>query len=457
MLENWSPSHAIREIIANSLDEQILTDSPAIEISQGQTDYWIIRDFGRGLRQEHLTQNENHEKLTHPRLIGKFGVGLKDALATFDRHGVDVYIKSKYADFTVTRTAKHNFSDISTLHVCIAPPTCPDMVGTEFLLGNCSEKYISEAKKFFLTFTSHEALESTEFGQIISNADGASSIFINGMRVATEENFLFSYNITSVTAAIKRALNRERTNVGRSAYSDRVKSILLSSRLPQTTSALINDLKQYETGTSHDEVKWIDIAAHAVKLLNTSAEKVVFVTPGQILSNARYIEDAKRAEYQIVTISDALKDRISGAKDFDGDQIFDIEVLQEQWNQSFNFEFIGVAEMTEDELRVYAKTPKILSMIGGLPPNVSGIKISNTMRTDHAFSEAVGFWDASNRRIIIKRTQLGDIELYAGTLFHELAHAISGAPDISREFELTLTAILGRLGAHGIEHSRKDA
>ena len=43
-----------------------------------------------------MTQNENKEKLAHPhRVIGKFGVGLKDALATFDRHKVDITLHSR--------------------------------------------------------------------------------------------------------------------------------------------------------------------------------------------------------------------------------------------------------------------------------------------------------------------------------------------------------------------------
>lgn len=82
ILENWENYHAIREIIANALDEQIITQTKDIEIKQSNDGWWHIIDYGRGLNYHHITQNENEEKLSNDKLIGRFGVGLKDALAT---------------------------------------------------------------------------------------------------------------------------------------------------------------------------------------------------------------------------------------------------------------------------------------------------------------------------------------------------------------------------------------
>jgi DNA gyrase/topoisomerase IV subunit B len=74
ILEGWETCHAVREIIANALDEQVLTNGKDVEISKDRNRSWHIRDFGRGLKYEHLTQNENQEKLKNPtKVIGKFG------------------------------------------------------------------------------------------------------------------------------------------------------------------------------------------------------------------------------------------------------------------------------------------------------------------------------------------------------------------------------------------------
>src|SRR5947207_13235067 len=114
--------HAIRELIANALDEHILSASPDIQISQDARGAWHIRDFGRGFRYEHLTQNENAEKLSNANgVIGKFGVGLKDALATLNRQAADVHIRSRYCDISLAAAPQHGFSDIVKLHAAVTP------------------------------------------------------------------------------------------------------------------------------------------------------------------------------------------------------------------------------------------------------------------------------------------------------------------------------------------------
>ena len=178
VLEDWEIYHAIREIIANALDEQIITNTKDIKISHDSRSSWYIRDFGRGLRYNHLTQNENEEKLKNPHLIGKFGVGLKDALATFNRRGVDIFIKSAHGDITLDKTQKYGFEDIETLHAYLHPPSDPEFVGTEFVLRGCSEEDIERAKELFLKFTREKVLESTQFGEVLEKKDYAANIIL---------------------------------------------------------------------------------------------------------------------------------------------------------------------------------------------------------------------------------------------------------------------------------------
>ncbi len=231
VLEDWEVFHALREIIANAIDEQVLTRTENIRIYKDEQNKWHIRDFGRGLRYEHLTQNENQEKLKQSNLvIGKFGVGLKDAMAVLNRHNIGVLIQSQYGDITLESSSKHGFEDIVTLHAVIVTPSDAQIIGTEFILEGVKDSDIEYAKEFFLLFSDEQLLEKTSYGQVLQKGNDYAHIYINGVRVAQEDNFLFSYNLTSLTQTMRKALNRERTHVGRTAYTDRVKAILLECK-----------------------------------------------------------------------------------------------------------------------------------------------------------------------------------------------------------------------------------
>lgn len=450
ILEDWEVYHAIREVIANAIDEEVLTNTKKIKIIKDKKRRWHIRDFGRGLRYEHLTQKEDEEKLKNPNVIGKFGIGLKDALATFNRKGIKVFIKSRHRDITIGKSEKHDFKDVITLHAYICPPSAPNFIGTEFILDGCTNKDIEKAKDLFLRFSGDKILEWTQYGEVLEKKKATARIYVSGVKVAEEENFIFSYNITSLTKTIRKALNRERTNVGRSAYSERVKSILLSCKSKIIAKSLVNDLKGYQDGSLHDELKWTDVSVHACKLLN-SLEKVVFFTPEELMYAADMVDKAISDGCEIIPIPENIKEKIRGLRDISGNIIRDMDQFKREWNESFEFKFISEKDMTPKERKVFRMTNAILGFVGGKPREVKEIKISETMRLElHSFTEAVGLWEETRRRVIIKRDQLRSLKDYAGTLLHEIAHVKSGSLDISSKFEQHLTSLIGMIIAKTI-------
>lgn len=444
ILENWETFHAIREIIANALDEQLLTSTKDVEITK-QGFYWHIRDYGRGLRYTNLTQNENQEKLSNPKVIGKFGIGLKDALATFDRKGIKVLIKSKFGDITLNKTAKEGFADIVTLHANISDPTDNKLIGTEFIIEGITDDDISKAKNLFLKFTGEQVLETTKAGDVVKKAGSIGKIYINGVNVAEEENFLFSYNITQLTTAIKKSLNRERTNVGRTAYTESIKKILLACKSTDVAKILADDLQNINYGTQHDELSWIDVQEHSVKILNQT-EKVLFVSSTDIMLHPDMIEEAKASGHQIISIPENLKEKIKGDLDLSGKPIIDLTQFTSNYNDSFSFDFVSIENLSTKEREVYDLTTDILNLVDGKPRIVRDIKISTTMRKDFfSEGETVGVWEPSSGAIIILRKMLNSVKDYAGTLIHEAIHAKSGVSDISRNFEHELTVAIGQV------------
>ena len=164
------------ELIANALDEHHLSGTAEPVIAKVGDGCWEIRDFGRGLRYEHLTQNENPDKLVHPQVIGQFGIGLKDALAVFDRHDVGVTIRSCHGVITTGRRSKAGFPDVVTLHGIVEESAEPEMVGTSILLSGISDADVAAAQSNFRRYSRDVVLEETKYGVVLERpAKGAAS------------------------------------------------------------------------------------------------------------------------------------------------------------------------------------------------------------------------------------------------------------------------------------------
>lgn len=449
ILDHWGLPEAVREVIANALDEQALSKTAEPEIVK-RRDGWHVIDFGRGLRYQHLTQNENPEKQRKADVVvGKFGVGLKDALATFFRRGIDVAIKSPYGDMTLRRAAKSNFADVKTLHAAITKPSEPRRKGTDFLLKGLSDADMAAARDYFLRFAGDEHLERTELGGILRRpADEPARIYVKGVRVATEENFLFSYDIISTTAQLQRALNRERTNVGRSAYQDRVKAILLKATSTAVVDEPAKDLQSIQKGTNHDEINWIEVQEQAVRIL-AARGKTIFLTSQQLLYMGATVQEARHDGYKLVFIPEKTLPRLSGLRDINGNPILDLAGFVKTWNASFVYDFIDPAKLKRAERNSWSILPELMRLAGDHAKRVGEVRISNTMRLDEGAYETEGVWDSPN--IVVKRSVLDSPRHFARVVLHEIAHASSNANHGSIPFMAAIDDLAALAAVEAIE------
>lgn len=443
VLEHWTVAHAVRELLANALDEHLLGHGAVPEVERAGDGRWRIRDFGRGLRHEHFTQNENDEKATSDAVIGRFGVGLKDALAVLDRHGVGVTIRTATADVTTAVHAKAGFPDTTTLHAVFRPPTDPTLAGTEVTLAGVADADVEEAKRFFLRWNDEIVLDATPYGDLLARTgDEPGRIYVRGVRVAEEETFLFSYNVTKFNAKLARALNRERSNVGRQAYGDRVKDILLAARSPEAMEALIADLAEFQSGAQRTESTWVDVALHASRVVSATGE-VVFVTPTQLAAGGPLFDYARDEGLRLLVVPTKVAERLKGETDVDGQPIRTLDVYAREWQRSFRFELVDPAHLRADERAVLDRTTDVFGLLG-LAADQWPVVVSETMRPGARGVDADGVWDGE--RIVIHRGQLRSLRTFCATLLHEIAHARTGTDDATLEFEAALTDQLGDLG-----------
>jgi len=441
VLENWEVEHALREVIANALDEQVLSKTAEIQISKDDQGSWHIRDFGRGLRIEHFTLNENHEKLgASSGVIGKFGVGLKDALATFHRRGVNVLIRSAFGIYRLRQDSKHGFDDIMTLHVEY-DDMHNDMQGTDFILGGVADEDMTKAKSLFLKFAGEEVLETNTYGQILQRQGDVARVYILGVLASEEPNFLFSYNITSLTDSMKKKLNRERLNVGRTTYADRVKFILKNAKSKPVEALLVDQIEKRATGEQRDEMTWIEISQMALNLMHQQRQ-VVYFTEQELQLEPDMLDNARSDGMQVVVVTEQQKVKLEAQVLTGGPQVRTLGTYVQEYKASFQYKFVDVQHLTERERHVYEFTPQILALVNVTANQLPDIRISETMTITS--DDTQGVYDPSIPAIVIKRSKLSSLVGYAATLLHEVAHATTRTVDATRAFENVLTDYLGQ-------------
>lgn len=441
VLENWEVEHALREIIANALDEQVLSKTPEIRIYKDDRGDWHVRDFGRGLRIEHFTLNENPEKLNAASgVIGKFGVGLKDALATFHRRGIKVLIGPAFGTYRLSHERKHGFDDILTLHIEYDDSPLK-IQGSEFLLRGVTDGDMERARSFFMKFAGDEVLESGAYGQILRRRGENGRVYILGVLASEESHFLFSHNVTSLTDSMRKKLNRERLNVGRTTYADRVKAILKGARSKVVEAMLIDEVEKRATGHQCDEMAWIEISQMALNLMH-QRRSVAYLTEQELQERPEVLDSVRSDGFQVIVVTDQQKAKLQAQAEGGGPQVRTLETYVQEFNSSFQYRFVDPGTLTPNERQVLNSVPRLLALVGLDTVRTPEIRISETMRITSDTTQ--GVWDSSIPAIVIKRSKLSSLAEFAATLLHEVAHATTGAVDATREFERVLTDFLGR-------------
>jgi ribosomal protein L18E len=337
---------------------------------------------------------------------------------------------------------KSNFN-VETLHVSISKTSDNDFVGTEFILSVTDED-MYKAKRLFLIFNDTNPIERTEFGEIYNKEDSSAIIYVNGIQVAEEENYMFNYNITKLSAAMKKALNRERSNVGRTAYAEIVKKLLLKSNSEIVISQLVNELKKLNTGEEHDEINYVDIQVHAMKTYNTQ-KPVVYVSQIDAygLSNDDK-EKIKESGRELVIVPQNAFDKIKDTADIKGNAMGTFDLVRKEYNENFEYIWVQPENLSPERKLIWEKRAIVMNWLKDKKWR-SKIKISKTIN-EYTNGDTSGVYDSSEDAIIIKESVLDKESLFYEVLIHEYIHATTRYQDNSRDFENELGNIIGKMG-----------
>lgn len=247
---------------------------------------------------------------------------------------------------------------------------------------------------------------------------------------------MFSYNIKKQSA---QALNRERKNVGRTAYADDIKKILKSCSTENVLIPFIKDLLESSENWKDEISVWSDVAQYIIKMAYKfdQLKDIVFIPKSKQITNQE--RDEIIGNKKIVYIPDKLYEKIKKTK-----EIPTIEKLYDEYKKSFIYKYIDVNNLTQSERSVFDLKEKIFDFLKSKNFKIcKNIKISENICIDKHGQKTYGLCKYEDNVIIIKREVLADPVKFCEVITHELAHYQHGYSDSSRDFENDLSEILG--------------
>jgi len=334
-LDNWTTSSAVRELIANAIDEHTLKKiSTPIEIKQGNNKCEII-DCGSGITKSSFVEQTNSNKSTNIKCIGLFGCGLKYSMAVLCKNDIEVIIKTKEYIFIPYYTQKANTSEI-TLHIKFERNNIHsesesesesnseseleennNNYGTKIVLNNIKKADIDKSKEYFLDYTTIKFTKLYS-NQIMKFQDKKQYIYVNKFKVCTTSDTYFSYNINK-TKDITKHFNRDRGETKYTSYKKYITKYLQEINIfdeDVSSNELRKEIQKIFGSDILKEFNQINIIRNIMSQFNDS-EEYIFVDSKDkelVKTNKLYAKKIKESGKKIIYIGDGIKKKINNGR-----------------------------------------------------------------------------------------------------------------------------------------------
>jgi len=335
-LDNWENKHALRELIANAIDEHTARNiKKPISINYNRK-YVEIIDYGNGIMPNNFINQTNYKKKNNKKYIGFFGIGLKDSLGVLCKNNINVVIYTK--NYKYIPEYKNRLKDDVTLHINIYDNNEEDEdidYGTKIVLTNIDKRDLEESKKYFLNYSSnkYDILYKYDNGdKKIIEHDKKQIVYINGLKVCETNDLYFSYNIQK-TNSIMQSLNRDRQDKELKLFKSEIHSILDKIDIYDETLSNNNFIKKIINILSKDKLKEFDV------------KKIIINILSQLNNTGKYIFIDYKDEKKVKITK--YKNKISESK---REIIFIGKGVIKKINSNNNYKFKNIKELVNQEL-----------------------------------------------------------------------------------------------------------
>jgi hypothetical protein len=319
-LDNWENHDACRELIANAMDEHIISKiTQPISINHSRNKCEII-DYGSGITKSSFVIQSNSNKLNNEKLIGQFGFGMKDAIGVLCKNDIDVTIHTKDFIFTPSYTQRANTSDI-TLHITFKTNNDydddDDNYGTKIVLNNIKKADIEKAKDYFIDFTTIR-FDKLYSDTIMKFSTDSQYIFVNKFRICkAKKNTYFSYNIKK-TKDVMKLFNRDRGDKEYPTFKKIIGLYLKDIDIysdKYSTEKLRKAIQKVFESDNLREFNQIDIIRNIISQFNDTDEYIfVDVKDRELVKKKKYINKIKDSGRKIMFIGIGILKKLNACR-----------------------------------------------------------------------------------------------------------------------------------------------
>ena len=432
ILQDWKISDALRELMANAFDEAQLsqTSEPKMIYKPTIKEVQII-DFGRGIKLTDFVQNESFEKNNTNSTIGKFGIGLKDAISVLFRYEKEIQIQSRFGTFKPIQTFKQGIDQpIETLHIEYEKDNYLQ-VGTIITIQDIEEEDYCQAKNAFLVFNSLQLLAKSTKGEIYKRNETA-VIYYQGMQISTDENFIFSYNIFDGNQKLKRAFNRERKMLSRDAYRENIIAIWKSC-LKTKNDHLTGLILQAKDLFENSEWSFLKIK----ELVLTNKEEELLFAPEES-QNFHFLEYARQENKDVIFVN---KNDYAKLQNIAATKELGIDNFGFNYISNYEKDYVEPVDLSFREKENWNWLLNKVSLLARYWPKWMLLAKQINWKIIKHHPHALAIHCPQEQEIQVVKAYLNSKETLFNAAIHEICHAVSNARDVSLEFEKTLTAV----------------
>lgn len=419
---NWDKQTAIKELISNALDTE--TD---INVEYKDSTI-IIKDKGTGLNKRNLLIGSSTSSNVG-KAIGNFGEGLKMSALALSR------LKCKLEIETVGFTIKSSMMKAANFD---AEVLVFDLIENERTEGTKitfkgTKKELDLAKDRFLIF--NDSYVRVNDKEDIYTPGGV--LFVNGVQIMKIDSE-YSYDLKGIAG--KRLLNRDRNSLNIEDARPLISSLIAETKSEDVIEKIITlkDISKLENlmGSyyyqirSYNKRRWQRVMKKVYENcclpMNNSESNLVAKDRGfNVLINIPYSVHTVLKHLGMPYADQAIKD---GDVDYMNEKIVNEKDLNEKEKDRWNLIKYAVKEEYGEDM-------------------LDKICISSEL-SDPYEGACLGLYNPLIDKCFILRDLLGEkysLSAALGVMFHEITHMETGHHDRTRDFENSLTSIIGTL------------